>query len=430
MEKNEKRKKFDSAIFRAYTDLVNNKIGYYEFEGKMKIQSITSIDMYTGEDILDEKTSFNHEVITSGNLKYGTLEETKNSLKMFKTFCDDYLIKMEESCGIPFGGSEIHTMMLMVSKENFVIDNVLYPYNEVKYNKILDVINSNDNLLRETMSLQTEEYMSKHISYDDTTISLLVDNKTNYKINCHTGDLSDEEINVKIVNPIKEIIKELLPEEKKGDITPEIIKLNSYENNLSFAEQSMQNDEIEELTKDIAVLKGQLNDHFDKIENNNNDRQIDLNKIKSMFFENNGEYFDSVSQYLVETFDYDILSNPTDTCVRFELCDVIKNKKMFFAINKNTFVLNDKYKYKLNLRGDTSNDAVISLINELKSVVSSWNLSCTDDGEYYWGLTICNENRCELYVGKSITGNWNDFTNIINKYIEELMKGIINEIII
>ena len=213
MEKNKQKERFDSAIFRAYTDLVDSKLEYYEYEGKMKIQNIISIDMYTGEDDLDEKTSFNHEVITSGKLKYETLEDAKNSLTMFKTFCDDYLIKMEISSGIPFAGSEFHTMVLMVSKERFVIDNVLYPYNEVKYNKILDIINSNDNLLRETMGMQTEEYMSKHISYDDTNKILYVDNNVSYKINCNTGDLSDEEINDKIINPIEEIIKEPLPEE-------------------------------------------------------------------------------------------------------------------------------------------------------------------------------------------------------------------------
>ena len=159
MEKNKRKERFDSAIFRAYTDLVDSKFEYYEYEGKMKIQNITSIDMYTGEDDLDEKTSFNHEVITSGKLKYETLEDAKNSLKMFKTFCDDYLIKMEKSSGIPFGGSEIHTMMLMVSKERFVIDNVLYPYNEVKYNKILDIINSND--IYNTTKTNNEEIIRK-----------------------------------------------------------------------------------------------------------------------------------------------------------------------------------------------------------------------------------------------------------------------------
>ena len=429
MEKNKQKERFDSAIFRAYTDLVDSKFEYYEYEGKMKIQNITSIDMYTGEDNLDEKTSFNLEVIKSGKLKYETLEDAKNSLKMFKTFCDDYLIKMEKSSGIPFGGSEIHTMMLMVSKEIFVIDNVLYPYNEVKYNKILDIINSNDNLLRETMSMQTEEYMSKHISYDDTVKTLYVDNNANYKINCHTGDLSDEEINVKIINPIEKIIKEVIPEEISNDITPEIKKLNSDENDF-LLKKNEQDNELEELNRDIDIIKGQLNNHFEKIEKENNDRQKNLDKIMNMFFDNKEEYFNSISPYLIETFDSDILFNPTDTCVRFELCDISKNKKMFFAINKNTFVLNDKYKYKLNLRGNTSDDKIISLINELKNVVSSWNLSCIDNGEYYWGLTICDENNCELYVGKSPTENWNEFTNIIDKYIEELMKSIISEITI
>lgn len=564
MEKNEKRKKFDSAIFRAYTDLVNSKLEYHPFDGRMKIQIITSIDMYTGEDNLDEKTSFNHEVITSGNLKYGTLEEAKNSLKMFKTFCDDYLIKMEESTGIPFGGSEIHNMMLMVSKEKFVINNVLYPYNEDKYNKILDIINSNDNLLRETMSMQTEEYMSKHISYDNTTKTLFVDNNANYKINCHTGDLSDEEINIKIINLIEKIIIEpLVQESSSTDLTnikelakkifseldvetddisitksDDIIVARSMNNNtkrggvsailigpdnsylvcgtmkpitlyiedfkngersnlanktdiifkkknesdniwwvvnteefgkMEFSfdkskiynlfrdyphnmkpeevimfdaentywadffknrKETVQESEIKQLEDDVEYERRKSLELMSKMENDKTEHQIMLDKIKSAFFENNEDYFDSVSPYLVETFDYDILSNPTDTCVRFELCDVAKNRKMFFAINKNTFVINDKFKYKLNLRGNTSNDQIMSLLNELKNVASSWNLICTDNGEYYWGLTICNDNKCELYVGKTPTGNWNEFTNIINKYIEELMKGITNEIII
>lgn len=221
-----KKEKFDSAIFRAYSDLVDNTLGYHDFDGKLKIQSITSLDLYTWDDNSDERISFNREVITSGKLKYNTLEEAKNSIKMFKTFCDNYLLKFEKNTGIPFGGSEIHSMMLMVSKERFIIDNMLYPYNEAKYNKILDIINFNENLLRETMSMQTEEYMSKHISYDNTSKILYVDNNINYKINCNTGDLSDEEINVKIIKPIEKIIREPLPEE--------LSKLNSESNNIIF----------------------------------------------------------------------------------------------------------------------------------------------------------------------------------------------------
>lgn len=42
-----KKRKFDSAIFRAYSDLVDNTLGYHDFDGKLKIQSITSLDLYT-----------------------------------------------------------------------------------------------------------------------------------------------------------------------------------------------------------------------------------------------------------------------------------------------------------------------------------------------------------------------------------------------
>ena len=76
------------------------------------------------------------------------------------------------------------------------------------------------------MSMQTEKYMSKHISYDNTSKILYVDNNINYKINCNTGDLSDEEINVKIIKPIEKIIREPLPEE--------LSKLNSESNNIIF----------------------------------------------------------------------------------------------------------------------------------------------------------------------------------------------------
>lgn len=460
MNINEKKEKFDSAIFRAYTDLVDNTLGYHDFDGKLKIQSITSLDLYTGDDNSDERISFNHEVITSGKLKYNTLEEAKNSIKMFKTFCDNYLLKFEKNTGIPFGGSEIHSMMLMVSKERFIIDNMLYPYNEAKYNKILDIINFNENLLRETMSMQTEEYMSKHISYDNTSKILYVDNNINYKINCNTGDLSDEEINVKIIKPIEKIIREPLPEE--------LSKLNSESNNIIFKKRN-ENDIIwwvdnhgnfgtHEFSFDQVKIYNLFRDYpyklspeeieiFDRENpywadffktrkqnlNNNQLNQTEddnnLEKIKELYFKNNEEYFNSIYPYLSETFDYDILSGAlNDNCVRFELFDKLNNKIAFFTINKNLFLLNYRFKHKMNLRGNSSDEIFNKFINDLKAITQSWNLDYSDDGEFYWGLTLVQDNKCNLYVGKSISVvNWNELSNVINNIIGELLTNISRE---
>lgn len=460
MNINEKKEKFDSAIFRAYTDLVDNTLGYHDFDGKLKIQSITSLDLYTGDDNSDERISFNREVITSGKLKYNTLEEAKNSIKMFKTFCDNYLLKFEKNTGIPFGGSEIHSMMLMVSKERFIIDNMLYPYNEAKYNKILDIINFNENLLRETMSMQTEEYMSKHISYDNTSKILYVDNNINYKINCNTGDLSDEEINVKIIKPIEKIIREPLPEE--------LSKLNSESNNIIFKKRN-ENDIIwwvdnhgnfgtHEFSFDQVKIYNLFRDYpyklspeeieiFDRENpywadffktrkqnlNNNQLNQTEddnnLEKIKELYFKNNEEYFNSIYPYLNETFDYDILSGAlNDNCVRFELFDKLNNKIAFFAINKNLFLLNYRFKHKMNLRGNSSDEIFNKFINDLKAITQSWNLDYSDDGEFYWGLTLVQDNKCNLYVGKSISVvNWNELSNVINNIIGELLTNISRE---
>lgn len=192
--------------------------------------------------------------------------------------------------------------------------------------------------------------------------------------------------------------------------------------------QKIKDNEIEDLNKEIDYYKSSIEDHFEKIEKESNDRQIKLNKIKSMFFENDEEYFNSISPYLIETFDSDILINPTDTCVRFELCDIAKNKKIFFAINKNMFLLNDRHKHKLSLRGNSSEERIIYLIKELKNVTSSWHLNYTDVGEYYWGLTICSDNNCSLYVGKSISvDNWNEFITLINETVKDLLNNAIKD---
>lgn len=159
--------------------------------------------------------------------------------------------------------------------------------------------------------------------------------------------------------------------------------------------------------------------------------EIKLDKIKNMFFQNNGEFFDNIKTYLIETFDYDLLSNPIDNCIRFELHDKTGNKRIFFAINKNLFLLNDFSKHKLNLRGNSSEEKLIQLISKLKEITNSWNSSYESAGEYYWGLTICSDNKCDLYVGKSsFPNNWNELVTELNNSIEELMNNIIKETLI
>ena len=154
-----------------------------------------------------------------------------------------------------------------------------------------------------------------------------------------------------------------------------------------------------------------------------------LDKIKSSFFDNNENYFDSISTYLVETFDYDILSGAVnDNCIRFELFDKSNNKIVFFAINKNLFLLNYRFTHKMNLRGNSSEEIFNKLMNDLKNITQSWNLDYSDDGEYYWGLTLVQDNKCDLYVGKSTSVvNWNDFSKVINNIIGELLTNISKE---
>lgn len=193
--------------------------------------------------------------------------------------------------------------------------------------------------------------------------------------------------------------------------------------------QNVKDNKIEELDKDIDYYKRSIKEHFEKIEKGNNDRQTNLNKIKSMFFLNNEEYFNSISSYLVETFDYDILSSSIgDNCIRFELFDKTTNKRVFFAINQNLFLLNYRYKYKMNLRGNSSEEILTRLMNDIKNITKLWDLDYSDDGEYYWGLTLIQDNKCNLYVGKSVSVvNWNDLTNVINNIIEELLVNISKE---
>ena len=148
-----------------------------------------------------------------------------------------------------------------------------------------------------------------------------------------------------------------------------------------------------------------------------------------MYFKNNEEYFNSIYPYLSETFDYDILSGAlNDNCVRFELFDKLNNKIAFFAINNNLFLLNYRFKHKMNLRGNSSDEIFNKFINDLKAITQSWNLDYSDDGEFYWGLTLVQDNKCNLYVGKSISVvNWNELSNVINNIIGELLTNISRE---
>lgn len=91
-----------------------------------------------------------------------------------------------------------------------------------------------------------------------------------------------------------------------------------------------------------------------------------------MYFKDKGNYFDTISPYLSETFDYDILSGGiNDNCIRFELFDKANNKIAFFAINKNLFLLNNRYKHKMNLRGNSSEEIFNKLMNDLSNVINN-----------------------------------------------------------
>ena len=135
--------------------------------------------------------------------------------------------------------------------------------------------------------------------------------------------------------------------------------------------------------------------------------------------------------YLKETFNYDILSNPSDNCIRIEIYDNLNKKYFFFAINKNMFLINNRYNHKLNIRGNSSEEQMKNLINKLNLITSSWKLVYQNGGEYYWGLTICNNNNCSLYVGNSISiENWSEFISVINNSVEDLMNNVIKDTLI
>ena len=82
----------------------------------------------------------------------------------------------------------------------------------------------------------------------------------------------------------------------------------------------------------------------------------------------------------------------------------------------------------MNLRGNSSDEIFNKFINDLKAITQSWNLDYSDDGEFYWGLTLVQDNKCNLYVGKSISVvNWNQLSNVINNIIGELLTNISRE---
>ncbi len=199
---------------------------------------------------------------------------------------------------------------------------------------------------------------------------------------------------------------------------------NFEKNNVNFyenKEELIEDDELKKIKEDVIYEKRKLDEYIEKDKNTALENQRKLEKIKEMFFTNNPDFFDEIKMYLNETLDYNILNNPTDNCIRFEIFDKNKTKKLFFAINKNLFVLNDLSEHKLNLRGNSSNDIFSSLICELDSITKEWSSCYSNDGEYYWGLTICKNNKCNLYVGNSsFPRNWSKFIKIINDVIKNL----------
>ncbi|MEG2620545.1 MAG: hypothetical protein RSA10_00415 [Bacilli bacterium] len=83
---------------------------------------------------------------------------------------------------------------------------------------------------------------------------------------------------------------------------------------------------------------------------------------------------------------------------------------------------------ELSLRGNNSEERLVSLINDLNNITCSWSLDYKDVGEYFWGLTICYNNNYSLYVGKTCSiDNWKEFTNVINSCLENLINNTITD---
>jgi len=196
--------------------------------------------------------------------------------------------------------------------------------------------------------------------------------------------------------------------------------------------QTIDDIKLDKEKEELDFEKKKINEYLSNEENKIVEEQSKLEIIKEMYFKGNEDYFESICPYLNETFDYDILSESIDdNCIRFELYDKSNNKRMFFAINKNLFILNYRHKHKINLRGNSSEEVVTKLMNEIKNITKVWNLDYKDIGEYYWSLTLVQDKKCSLYVGKSISvGNWNELTNAINNIIGELLVNISKETII
>lgn len=193
--------------------------------------------------------------------------------------------------------------------------------------------------------------------------------------------------------------------------------------------QSSEDTELEKVTEDIDYEKRKIDEYIEKQKNEAEENQRKLESIKKLFFENNESFFDEIKMYLNETLDYDILNNPSDNCLRFEVFNKKNNKKMFFAINNNLFVLNDLSDHKLNLRGNSSNEIFSSLISRLEDITKEWNLCYSNVGEYFWGITICNNSKCNLFVGNSsFPNNWSQFIDIINHLINDLINKTNDEV--
>lgn len=217
------------------------------------------------------------------------------------------------------------------------------------------------------------------------------------------------------------------------ELTQEEVKIFDSENPywadfFKDRKKILQDNNIDVSKWDIDYEKRKFEEELNADEKIRNEYKIKLEKIKNMFFENYEDYFESIKMYLPETFDYDLLCNPIYDCVRFELYDKENNKKLFFAINKNMFLLHDQSKHKLSLRGNNSEERLVSLINDLNNITCSWSLDYKDVGEYFWGLTICYNNNCSLYAGKtSSIDNWKEFTIVINSCLENLINNTITD---
>ena len=174
--------------------------------------------------------------------------------------------------------------ILFVSKENAAINNKKVLIDEKKFNFITNMLEQKLSELREIKNKQTPEFLSSHISYDDTSkIFNIKLNNEEISINYHTGTESDKYIN-DLINLIIDI---LMKEDKK------------IENEINSAfQQDLKN--INSMLKDVGNMI------FGEKKNFKLAKEKLLDFVKGIsIFENDNETdyynFDDIIQFIIYT---------------------------------------------------------------------------------------------------------------------------------